>query len=222
MNCLKAITYHKIGLEIGGPSKIGQIIYESADHLDNVVFSASNIWSSFDDNVYRYGQSKNGTVIIEEATDLVQIPDHSYHFVFSAHTFEHIANPLKALYEWLRILKPNGYIILVVPEKTVSFDHKRPYSTFENVLRHYEQDIGEDDLSILPEVLELHDLSRDSEQWTFEQFKDHSLNNYTYRSLHHFVYDPILLQQICDYIGCQLVYTNTEGIDLWFVMQKVV
>ena len=40
-----------------------------------------------------------------------------YDFVFSSHSLEHIANPLKAISEWLRITKKDGYIIIIVPEK---------------------------------------------------------------------------------------------------------
>jgi SAM-dependent methyltransferase len=210
----------KHGLEIGGPSIIATTIYANAQSLDNVVFDPDNIWSTFNDNIYRYYEDKHGTVIIDEASLLSTIPNNRYDFIFSAHTFEHIANPLKALYNWVQVLKPHGYIILVVPEKTVSFDHRRPYSSFEKVLDHYKRNVGEDDLSCLSEVLSLHDLNRDSERWTFEEFYEHSTHNYRYRTLHHFVYNSTLLRQMCEYIGCRFVYTKTEGINLWFVMQK--
>jgi SAM-dependent methyltransferase len=40
-----------------------------------------------------------------------------YDFCFASHVLEHIANPLKALQGWIRIVKPGGHIILVLPEK---------------------------------------------------------------------------------------------------------
>jgi len=54
--------------------------------------------------------------------------------VFASHTLKHIENPLKALTEWLRITKNKGYIILVLPEKSFCFDHRRDVSDFEIIL----------------------------------------------------------------------------------------
>jgi len=71
---------------------------------------------------------KKRKVIINDATNITNINDETYDFCFSSHSLEHIANPLKAIKEWLRIIKKDGYIIIIVPEKSVCFDHK------ENIL----------------------------------------------------------------------------------------
>jgi len=55
---------------------------------------------------------------------------------------EHIANPLKAINEWLRIIKNGGYVIIIVPEKSCCFDHKRNYSKFSTLLSQYEKNVG--------------------------------------------------------------------------------
>ena len=51
------------------------------------------------------------------------------------------------------------------------FDHKRNISLFSIILKQYEKNVGEDDLSTLPEILEKHDLTRDLPAGNFEQFK---------------------------------------------------
>lgn len=38
-------------------------------------------------------------------------------YVFSSHTLEHIPNTQQVLKEWLRIIKPCGYIIIVMPDR---------------------------------------------------------------------------------------------------------
>ena len=48
---------------------------------------------------------------------------------------------------------------------------------------------GEDDLTHLPEILELHDLACDVGAGTFEQFRARSLENFSNRCLHHHVFD---------------------------------
>ena len=41
--------------------------------------------------------------------------DDTYDLVFMSHTFEHFVNPIQALFEINRVLKPNGTVIIVNP-----------------------------------------------------------------------------------------------------------
>ena len=84
-----------------------------------------------------YYQNKKGKVIINDAVNISLVQNDSYDFLFSSHSLEHIANPLKAIDEWLRIIKSNGYLIIIVPEKSLCFDHKRNYSNFSTLLSQY-------------------------------------------------------------------------------------
>ncbi len=43
--------------------------------------------------------------------------DDSMDFVFSSHCLEHIANAGGALREWARVLKPEGRLVLILPDK---------------------------------------------------------------------------------------------------------
>jgi hypothetical protein len=124
--------------------------------------------------------------------------------------------------EWLRIIKNNGYIIIIVPEKSCCFDHKRDYSKFSTLLSQYEKNVGEDDLSTLPEILLNHDLSLDPPAGTYEEFKNRSLNNFNNRCLHHYVYSDELLMDICNYFKCKFIYKYTETSNRWFIIQKVI
>jgi ubiquinone/menaquinone biosynthesis C-methylase UbiE len=144
-----------------------------------------------------------------------------YDFCFSSHSLQNIANPLKAIAEWLRILKTGGYCVIVVPEKSMCFDHKRQLSTFDTLLKQYINNVSEHDLSTLAEILTKHDLQMDPAAGNFEQFTRRSLDNYNNRCLHHYVYSPELLQEICRYFRCEFVYTETIGIDIWYIMRKL-
>lgn len=219
-NLLKEITSNKLGLEIGGPSCTGRTIYENAKLLDNVIFSNNTVWSSHTAE-YKYTNGKVGKVIINDATDISGVGTASYEFVFASHTLEHIANPIKALYEWIRVTEKDGHIILILPEKTQCFDHNRSITSFATLLKQYENQVDEHDLSTLPEILRLHDLSMDSPAGNFEQFTRRSLNNYDNRCLHHYVYSPDLLMEICNYVNCEFVYTHTDGLNIWFIMKKI-
>jgi SAM-dependent methyltransferase len=173
---LTEITNNKLGLEIGGPSSIATIIYQNSNSIDNVIFSKNTIWSNHTDE-YNYYDNKKGKVIINDAVDIYNVKNESYDFLFSSHSLEHIANPLKAINEWLRIIKNGGYIIIIVPEKSCCFDHKRNYSKFSTLLSQYEKNVGEDDLSTLPEILKNHDLSMDPPAGNLGDFTKRSLDN---------------------------------------------
>lgn len=216
---LQQITNNKIGVEIGGPSYIALVIYQNAHSIDNVNFSNNTVWANHTQE-YHYYENKKGRVIINDATDILLVQNEAYDFCFSSHSLEHIANPLKAINEWLRIVKQNGYIIIVVPEKSQCFDHKREYSKFSTLLSQYHKNVGEDDLSTLPEILRNHDLSMDPPAGDFANFTKRSLDNYNNRCLHHYVYNDELLMQICSYFKCEFVYAETQGLNRWFIMKK--
>ena len=216
---LKEITSDKIGLEIGGPSGSGTIIYQNATNMDNVIFSNNTIWSNHTDE-YNYYHGKKGKVIINDAVNISEVENESYDFCFSSHSLEHIANPLKAVSEWLRIIKKDGYIIIVVPEKSQCFDHKRNVSSFSTLLSQYEKNVGEDDLSTLYEIFMNHDLTMDLAAGNFHHFAVRSIHNFDNRCLHHYVYSPELLMEICNYFNCEFTYTITLGLNMWFIMKK--
>jgi SAM-dependent methyltransferase len=218
-NTLIEITTNKLGVEIGGPSGIATTIYKNANSMDNVIFSKNTIWSNYTDE-YNYYDNKKGKIIVNDAVNISYVKDETYDFCFSSHSLEHIANPLKAINEWLRIIKKGGYIIIIVPEKSVCFDHKRNYSKFSTLLSQYEKNVGEDDLSTLPEILKNHDLSMDLPAGNFSDFTKRSLDNFNNRCLHHYVYNDELLMEICNFFNCEFIYNETNHLDRWFIMKK--
>ncbi|MEY3874556.1 MAG: hypothetical protein RL363_1277, partial [Bacteroidota bacterium] len=111
---------HLNGIEIGGPSDIFKLkgavpIYLYANKVDGVNFSNDTIWEGVikEGEFYNYQNSDMGYQYIAEGTNLSAISNEKYDFVLSCHSLEHIANPIKALKEWHRILKPNGTIVLI-------------------------------------------------------------------------------------------------------------
>jgi len=156
---------------------------------------------------YKYqADKKPGRQYLCEATALKTIESGKYDFVLASHMLEHIANPLKALFEWKRVLKKGGFLLLVLPKKEETFDHRRPVTTFQHLLEDFEKETGEDDLTHLPEILKLHDLSRDEAAGSFKQFKARSLKNFRNRCLHHHVFDEALLRQIFNFLNLKSLF----------------
>jgi SAM-dependent methyltransferase len=130
----------------------------------NCVFSVETVWEGnrAEGRTYKYhARRSEGFNFVREATDLQGISDDQYDFILSSHNLEHIANPIKALTEWIRVVKPKGAIIILLPDYRRTFDHRRRLTPIEHMLEDYEVGRDERDLTHLDEILERHDLSRD-------------------------------------------------------------
>jgi SAM-dependent methyltransferase len=52
-----------------------------------------------------------------DANFITKYVDKKFDYVFSCHCLEHMHNPYEALKEWWEIVKPGGYLIVVVPDE---------------------------------------------------------------------------------------------------------
>jgi SAM-dependent methyltransferase len=200
----------KTGIEIGGPTvwlfRYRIPIYQAATALDGVNFSTNTIWEGnigANSGRYVYYKEKVGRQFISEAADLSKIQDQSYDFLLSSHCLEHIANPIRAVKEWKRVVKPGGALMLFLPNKAHTFDHRRAFTTFEHLLSDYEEGTPESDLTHLDEILEKHDYSMDAASSDPQKFRARSLDNFTNRCLHHHVFNLDLLKMIFDLAGIE-------------------
>jgi len=60
--------------------------------------------------------------------------DNSLDYVVTSHVLEHVANPVAALAEWYRVLRPGGIVYLVVPDRRFTWDHPRPLTPVSHLL----------------------------------------------------------------------------------------
>lgn len=207
--------YKKNGLEIGGPTNLFRKnqalpLYRLCESLDGCNFSSDTIWEGKIDAHYSYDKKRpSGHQYICEADNLSDIPDEKYDFLISCHSLEHIANPIKALSEWRRVLKPGGALCIIVPDKTHTFDHNRDYTSMNHLIDDYKNNTDESDLTHLEEILKLHDLSKDPGSEEIEKFKARSIANYQYRCLHHHVFNIPLLKDLTSYCGFNYISSLT-------------
>jgi SAM-dependent methyltransferase len=204
-------------LEIGGPSPLfardGLLpLYPLAETVDNCTFAHRTLWQGdvLEGRSFRYDVERvPGQQFIAEATDLAGIEDGTYGAVLASHVIEHVANPLRALSEWARVLNEDGTLVLVVPHRETTFDHRRPLTTIEHLVADFERGVGEDDPTHVSEFLALIDLERDPEGRSREQLAALAEDFVGNRFVHHHVFDSRLVVELLDRARFQLVALAT-------------
>ena len=76
-----------------------------------------------------------------DAQFLASVKDCEFGFVHSSHCLEHLVDPLEGLRNWLRTVRPGGYLIVTVPDEdlyeqgvfpsTFNVDHKWTFTIFK-------------------------------------------------------------------------------------------
>lgn len=214
LDCAFLSRFSGYGLEIGGPSRFFQSrnefpIYSIAHKMDNINFSNKTFWEGRleEGRHFRFSADKDaGYQFICEASDLSALPAVTYDFVASCHTLEHCANPIKALNEWRRVLKSDGWLALVLPHKAGTFDHRRKVTEFEHLLEDYRNPVTEDDETHFAEILEKHDLDRDPAQESRTKFEKWIGENTVNRGAHHHVFNPELAIRLVDHVGFEVAF----------------
>ena len=218
---------NKCGLEVGGASYFfnggSSNIYEIVKSMDCVNFAGHTIWEGDlieGDTFVVCG--KRGHQYINDATDLNKIKTGKYDFVVCCNTLEHIANPFKAINEFRRVMKPNGLLMLVLPDKDTNFDHMRKVTKFKHLLDDFENDTEEDDLTHLGEELLYHDLPMTPECGDRNFFMERSLKNFENRCLHHHVFDLNLLENIYKYFNLEVIRTDRTDRDFVILGRRTI
>lgn len=77
--------------------------------------------------------------LVDNGETLQTVPDASCDFVIANHLLEHCRNPIGALENMLRVLKPDGVLYLAIPDKRHTFDASRPVTPYEHLVRDYRE-----------------------------------------------------------------------------------
>jgi SAM-dependent methyltransferase len=202
------------GLEIGGPSsnfRDGVLpVYPFIGELDGCNFAAETIWEGRleEGRTFRYHPEREaGAQHICDATDLSRIAGGTYDFVLSSHALEHIANPVKALKEWLRVLKDGGRLLLMLPHRDGDGvnEQLRPLTSLEHLAQDYERGVTERDDTHIPGLLKWLDERADAPPQEIAFYRKNLENFYDNRALHHHVFDTRLAAGLADFAGLRIL-----------------
>ncbi|HQN16668.1 MAG TPA: methyltransferase domain-containing protein [Bacteroidales bacterium] len=129
--------------------------------------------------------------------DNLPLDDNSVDFVISSHVIEHIFDPIKALGEWARVVRPGGYILTIAPITEFVPGENRPTTSFDELLKRNAGIILESEI-----------LQRIKDR-AFDPgiLGEDIINGILYDTKHgHWtVFDMPLFECICNYLGLPLV-----------------
>jgi SAM-dependent methyltransferase len=74
------------------------------------------------------------TVNIVASGDDLPFKDGTLDYVVSSHVIEHFFDPVKALKEWYRVIRPGGYVFIIAPHRDRTFDRHREVTPVDELL----------------------------------------------------------------------------------------
>lgn len=77
--------------------------------------------------------------IIDNGETLATIGDESHDFVIANHFLEHCEDPIGAVTNMIRVLRPGGVLHLAIPDKRFTFDRDRPVTTLAHLQADHER-----------------------------------------------------------------------------------
>lgn len=112
------------GAEIGAFATPSHVPFGSSSiYIDRVPASH---WS--DDPEYA-GIKLVDPDILDDGSRLSKVESSSLDYLVASHVLEHVDDPVSALKNWIRVVKPGGHVVVIVPDKRFTFDSPREVTT---------------------------------------------------------------------------------------------
>lgn len=80
--------------------------------------------------------------IVDDGETLASQPDCSADFIVANHFIEHTEDPIRTISNHLRVLRPGGVLFMGVPDRTRTFDRRRPGTSLEHLLADHREGPG--------------------------------------------------------------------------------
>ncbi len=104
--------------------------------------STSKVWYldrlSEEDLARHYSEINTGIVAPDVVADAESVPLRDLDFIIASHVLEHLPSPLKALKSWYEALRSGGVLLLKVPDKRFTFDHRRERTPLKHLIEEHE------------------------------------------------------------------------------------
>lgn len=124
---VKKYLYGLNGIEIGASGKNFGLDTQKGSYANIDIIDAET-------RARNKGWKKSQLVNILASGDDLPFKDNTLDYVFTSHVIEHFFDPIKAIKEWFRVVKPGGYLFLIVPHKRKTFDRNRPITEVDELI----------------------------------------------------------------------------------------
>ena len=110
-----------------------------------VRYADSNTNTQLSERNYFQGRTLLPIDLYTGMEEMAGIEDESVDFIIASHVIEHTRNPILALRLAFKKLRLNGKLVLVVPDREMTFDKDRPLTTIEHLIADFEMPSKERD-----------------------------------------------------------------------------
>lgn len=197
--------------EFGGPSQLFEDIYPLFKDIDGYNLFDNNYWQKeFKETYIGNGKQFNRDIVNIES-------DKKYDLILNCHVIEHIANPLKALFNWSDMLTDNGMILSVIPDKTLMFDCNRELTTIEHLCEDCVNGTEEDDTTHIKDAIENF---TNNGGYDYDNYVKSSKDNYKYRAIHHHCFNAKLVSEMFLKAGFKIIHQYQTGMHIWTLASK--
>ena len=146
----------------------------------------------------------DATNYVTDAANLFFAADDTMDFICSSHVLEHLANPLRAIVEWKRVIKGEGIVYVGVPDKRYTFDHRRHRTPLSHLIDDFEKDVDQTDKTHIFEFIEKFDENKPY-RINREQFREDVINNPAH-GVHHQVWIVDDMKEIFEHMDLRIFY----------------
>lgn len=148
-----ALKSNRVRVKLGLPYRESALAHQLLDGLSGIEiggaahnpFGLLTLNVDFTDDLtteYKQEEVKNCghcmKVDVVAPGDQLPFADNSQDFVISSHVIEHFYDPVRTMQEWLRVVKPGGYIFVIAPHKERTPDKMRPRTSLAEIVERHE------------------------------------------------------------------------------------
>lgn len=207
---IELIKHCKTIAEFGGPSPLFEDIYKVFPDIDGYNLFENNYWQKeFGENYKGKGIQYDQDVVTLEANKL-------YDLMLCSHVIEHIANPLYAIENWKNYLKIGGFILSIIPDKSLMFDCKRPLTNLSHLISDYLDETTESDNTHIFEAVKMFVNNGD---YDYENYVNSSKDNIKYRAIHHHCFNANLIKNMFQFMSMKIVKQYQTGMHIYTLAQ---
>ena len=123
------------------------------------------------DKFFEFAGERCQVDICSEPNDL-PFKTNSLDYIAASHVVEHMANPIAAICEWYRVVRPGGIIYLVVPDRRFTWDRHRSLTSCDHLFEDYARGVTDCDVTHIDEFVDTVDWSEYSPSTAPEDIPD--------------------------------------------------